>query len=473
MHAWIRQTCLSVLLFAGLFIPAAAQDAEPKPLIQRPAVPAHLGGRPEQDALWRQAQPTPAASRPVNRPTVITPPDDNVYVGVIDSTFFSKAEMDLRVNRLLVMSDAVGWKDMEAREKLRRNLEQMVLTEWAELKLMAIHAQKEGHQASEAEIQEKLNEVYQQEQQTPELARTMKAVGITRNELVDYVREGILAEKLIGSYMKKYLTEQDLKNVYQMLPDMFKTPARVELNYMAMRLSGEETLADKRRLKETMDEWRKKAAKKGKFKEVAEDFTEPELGQAGGYYGWVSPRSLPRDDSSKSGKNQASITVQSRSKIVDAVFGMKKGEVSEVLSSEKGFYVFQLIDKKEAGGTEYDTAKPMVESAVYERVKASVLGQIVPQHTIYMAPGGIDFKAIAEAKKNSKDLKAYREEQRKQRFFEHFGDRIIAAEESTSPRQAVMESGGGPLSTQISPRSLQILQRGSTAASRPLQVMNP
>ncbi len=459
MPAWIRKTSLSAFCLAALILAVHAQDETPNALPQPPEIPKHLGGRPEQDRLWRP-QPTPAetpkkADRPASQP-VITPPDDDIYVGVVDRQFFRKTEMDNRVNRMLVMSDAVGWKDREARESLRINLEQMVLTEWAELTILAVHAQQEGHRVTESEIQEKLNEIYEQERKTPEVARTMQAIGITREELVGYVRDGILAEKLISSYMKKNLEEKDYQSVYQMLPDMFVVPERVELNYMSMQLSGEETLAERRRLMKDMEEWRKKASKKGKFVEVAKDFAEPELGQMGGYYGWATSRSLPRDESAKTDKSKGSISIKSTDKIVKAVFGLKNGEISPVLIGDKGLYIFQMIDRQKASGTEYKTAKPMVESAIYERVKAGLMAQIVPQHTIYMAPGGIDFKAIAEAKKSGEDLKAYREEQRKKKFFEHYGDRILQSE---AAGQVVVEKSTGGFSPEISARSLEILKQ--------------
>ncbi len=400
-------------------------------------------------------------SSPAFKPVIIHPPDNGVYVAVVGNRFLSKSEMDMRVNRLLLMTDQIGWKDKNVREQMRAKIENMVLTEWIELTLLAVSAEKQGFNVSEAEIQEKLNEIYQQEQSNPGLQNTLQAIGMSRTELLESLHDAALAEKIVNKRIQEKLTETDLKNIYQSNRQAFVVPMRADLNFMVLRMSGQETLDQRRQLQKQMENWQKKAAKKGRFLEVAKEFNQPEVGQWGGHYGWATPRSLPRQASASGGGSKSGsggITLQTRDKIVETVFSLKPGEVSKVLAADSGFYVFQMINIENGTGDKYETAKPRVQNAVYEEAKKAEIFRAANEQTVYYNAGGLDFDSIAQAKMSGKDIQELREEQRKQKFMEHFRDRLLAAAEPPSGKAVVArEATSAP--TAISQKSLEILKK--------------
>ena len=237
--------------------------------------------------------PTPV-SAPASAPTSplarlpVRPPEGETVVGVVDTRFLTKADMDRRVNRLIFLTEDEGrWQEAEAKDKMRRRLEELTLREWAELSLLAVHAQAEGFTVTTREIDDKIRAIYETKEQDAQgrvissAVAAIRAIDISHEELLGYVHDAILAEKLTQSRISRMVTESDMKQVYEMNPAAFVSPPQAHLYFLCARLTSQESLDEKRRLKAEMEQWREKAARtatKGKFLEVAQTYHDPGVG---------------------------------------------------------------------------------------------------------------------------------------------------------------------------------------------------
>ncbi len=391
------------------------------------------------------------------------PPDSQKYVGVVDTRFLSDAQLEERVNRMIALTEQrVRWKDVESRETMRLRLKTMILHEWAIANLLTVHALQEGLTATNEEIEQRLNDIYQASERDEEgnvvstAQRAIQAIGISQAELREMVLNAILSEKLIRSRMEAQLDESHYRQVYEIQPQKFVTPLRARLNFMRMRFADADDLRERRRLQGIMETWREKAvkeAKRGKFLDVAREFHNPELGQHGGDYGWVTESSLPIDYT-PSGQG---VVIQARSTIVDEVFRLKPGEVSKVLTSQYGLYVFQMVELQQPTGLTYEEALPKVESVLFEEAKRATLNEIQPLHTVVINASGIDFESL---NKSPEQLDAERDERRRENYMKHQQQRLAEMR-----ARGELPSSGDPFD--IAPDSLEILRRAQARRSAP------
>ncbi|MCX7011553.1 MAG: peptidyl-prolyl cis-trans isomerase [Candidatus Sumerlaeota bacterium] len=412
--------------------PARPQETRPPNLMRpTPATPAPAAAMPPLVGPDAASQPAGAPTpRPFVRPNTSEP-----IAAVVDSRCLTVAQLNNRVYRLMyMMQDQIPLKDERVKESWRLRLELMVMTEWVQLTLLAVHAQTEGFTATPKEVDERIQDILKAEDSesqgqgvSPALA-ALRGVGISHEELLGYVTDAILAEKLVQSRLSTWVTESDMQRLYNLEPDLFMTPPRLHVYYLRMQLTGNESLDDKRRLKDKMEEWRDKAAKKGKFLEVAQQFNQPEIGQYGGDYQWVTPNSLPVSTE----KTDGSVSLGTQDSIVRDVFGLKDGEVSKVLTSQFGFWVFQAVERREATGLDFNSARDKVENAVYQKAREEVIAQVCRQHTIIMNAGGIDFDELEKKPVDKAALVAEQEKQFKE-FRRNQYERLMTAKEENNP----------------------------------------
>ncbi len=362
-----------------------------------------------------KASETPMALlAPTPRPMMVfDPPTDEPIVAMVDNTrYLTRSQLNSKVNRIIVMTEKVApWQDEPEdgesikatdREKAIARTEEMVIADWVDRSILTTQAVAENITVTPLELEQKLQEVYAAEQHIASVGLNSSAVnavialGISEDEMKEYVRDAVLIEKLVQAQMST-CSESDLRQIYDYNRHIFITSDRMRINCLSMVFEENTALNDRRELEKEMDAWRKKAAKavkKGKkpldkikrFLEVAEEFDNRPMGRRGGNMGWVTASSLPRDAEKGSGR------------ILKAIQKLKPGEVTKVLMGTVGFYVFQYVEFQQAKGFTYESVRDQVESVAYEKMREKLLAELKPRHTIVIrqSESGIDFEKLRE-----------------------------------------------------------------------------
>jgi len=175
-------------------------------------------------------------------------------------------------------------------------------------------------------------------------------------EQLERLRQGAIAETYLQSIAKVpegYPSEAEVKTVYEARKDSFQVPKQIRLAqiYIAIPKDAPKEAQDKARAR--IDEI-SKSVKNGDFAAVAREKSEErETASRGGEVGW-----LP----------EARIQPEIRTK----VSSLSKGNVTEPVRLEDGWYVVKVMDVKDAHTATLDEVKDQLVKALRnERLRAN------------------------------------------------------------------------------------------------------
>ncbi len=142
----------------------------------------------------------------------------------------------------------------------------------------------------------------------------------------------------------------DLKAYYENNKNRYDHVERAKVRHILINLQGNESTVDQEKAKKNLEQYRNEilAKKKSTFEETAKKFSQDGGSKdKGGELGWISRNGMGKDFK----------------EFEDAVFRMKKGEISQPVKTKFGYHLVQLEDHEK----EY--------KSVFEEVKTKVLKQ--------------------------------------------------------------------------------------------------
>ncbi len=161
----------------------------------------------------------------------------------------------------------------------------------------------------------------------------------------------------VSEYEKKISpSDSDLQSYYQANKSRYDHPERAKIQHVLLSLQGNESLQDQDKAKNSLEDYRKQIlSKKSTFKEIAKKYSQDGGSKdKGGDLGWISRNSLGQD----------------LKDFEQAVFKLKKGEISQPLKTKYGYHIVQLEDRE----GEYKSTFTEVRSKVlaqYQKEKAA------------------------------------------------------------------------------------------------------
>ena len=325
----IRSSLMTLLLALTLNIaatfPAVADDALPV------AAPA-----PADNALPAQA---PAAEAKKEK----SPQD---AVAKVAGTVITRKELDRALtvlaaqNRLPAASGPDGQKQAETAA-----LDQLIFAE-------LIYQQ--GLKTPPADLEKQIDFRMAQNKgkfgSPAEFEAALLSAGLAEKELVEITKKDVVisnfVEQKIASNVK--VTDEDIKNFYQENSDKLKEEPQVKASHILIGVDASAKDEDKKKAKEKAEALLKEIKGGKDFAEAAKmNSTCPSKDQ-GGDLGWF-------------GKGQMVPAFET------AAFGMKVGDVSDVVETQFGYHIIKLTDKKEGKAPSLEELK--------EKIAAFLKGQ--------------------------------------------------------------------------------------------------
>ena len=154
----------------------------------------------------------------------------------------------------------------------------------------------------------------------------------TNDDINEYA--GFLNRELKATYVvidpQKYeanvkFSDDDLKNFYENHRDQYDHPERAKARHILLGLTGSESLLDEEKAKKSLEDYRNQIlAGKAAFNDLAAKYSQDGGSKnKGGELGWIT----------------RGITVK---EFEDAVFSLKKGEISKPFKTKYGYHIVQL-----------------------------------------------------------------------------------------------------------------------------------
>lgn len=141
-------------------------------------------------------------------------------------------------------------------------------------------------------------------------------------------------------------SEQDLLSYYQQHKNEFQTPAQVRARQILLQTEEE--------AKYILGQIKKR---KLNAEEAARKYSKAPEGENGGDLGWFAKDELPP--------------------IFDTCFGLKKGRRSDVVSSEYGFHIFELIDRRPQRIEPFKEVKSKIKNQLMRKAQQAAKQEIL------------------------------------------------------------------------------------------------
>jgi peptidyl-prolyl cis-trans isomerase C/foldase protein PrsA len=163
----------------------------------------------------------------------------------------------------------------------------------------------------------------------------------SRTELARRTREQLIVERLLADqvFARVAVTEEQLRATFDEDPDAWMEPEQVHAQQIVVK-----GLDEARRLQQLI--WQGK-----KFADLARRYSLSPDAKVGGDLGFFKRGELPQA-------------------FDDAIFRLGAGQVSDVVSTEFGFHLFKLIEKKPARKRELAEVRAAIEQKLLTNLRA-------------------------------------------------------------------------------------------------------
>jgi peptidyl-prolyl cis-trans isomerase C len=355
--------CAFVAVAASIFC-GTALIAQP----QAGTTPHIVQGSPTATA-------TPVGTRPTVRVKKVLPPSE-IIVGVVGNRALTKEQLDRKVEKLLPKQTPST--DMEIYMQDRRAAEGQLLSDWADVALLAVEAEAQGLTVSDEELAQGIEKLKQAADHPVDIDAMLARAGVLKTEFLNEMRDAFLGDKLIRQEVEKEFPEPKLRAFYEERRMYFIHPAMVRASHIFKGFHGTPTKEEKKQLREKMEELHKRALAGEDFEQLAKE-SDAFSRAHGGDLGWVEA------------KNFLPIPVG------EALFRLKVGEVSKVIESEFGYHLIKVTDVRPPQGNTYESARDEVVLTMYTEMRKRLLQSLRSKHVVILNAGGIPENLLGKA----------------------------------------------------------------------------
>ncbi|MBX7255803.1 MAG: peptidylprolyl isomerase [Candidatus Hydrogenedentes bacterium] len=238
------------------------------------------------------------------------------------------AEIGPQLNEIRRGATSDAEFDAALQKKIKATLDQAI-----ENKVLLREAQNIGLKVEEDIVEKRLDEYKKLFSTNEEFMKELQSTGETLSDLRNRLRKQMLARTMAIRKTKEFdtsvtVTESEVAQYYQDHMDEFKHPERVHAYQIFLPANSEpETRA---KVKAHLEELRSEIDAGSDFEELANQYSKAPGSEDGGLIGWVERGDLVHQ-------------------LEDTVFGLKPGQLSEIVETDGGFHLL-MVDKREEAG---------------------------------------------------------------------------------------------------------------------------
>lgn len=287
---------------------------------------------------------TPAAPEKTVDPEAVVVKVNDKVIKEKDITDETAKRLAAQVKRMPPGMEINDWMRNQVRTSVvDMKVEQILLEQTLESKKLTV---------ADEEIMKKIEEIaVQQNLKMEDVPAEIAKFGMTMEDLKGQIRMSVQMDKLIDTEMKdKDVTDEDVKKFYDDNPQYFEKPEQVRAAHVLIMTQGktdEEKAAAKTKIEGVL-----KRAKAGEdFAALAKEFSEdPGSKEKGGEY------TFPRGQMVKA--------------FEDSAFGMKDGEISDVVETEYGYHIIKKLEQLKAEKTPLDEVKERIKQHLTQQKRS-------------------------------------------------------------------------------------------------------
>ncbi|HXI83776.1 MAG TPA: peptidylprolyl isomerase [Verrucomicrobiae bacterium] len=283
----------------------------------------------------------PKAAVGTNAPAtavVATAPKPDEVVARVNGAEIRRKELDAAVQAFMFQMSRRGRPIPPGQGAM---VERDILDELIGRELLREEGNKHIPADIDKKVEEQIAQVTTQVGGEEQFKKTLADTGITTDEYAKRVRDNVIIRGAIDSAVDKEvkITPEEIRAFYDKNPDQFKQPETVRASHILIRCAPEATDEVKKEKRTQIDSVRALVKSGEKFADVARKFSEdPGSARNGGDLGFFGRgQMVPEFDT--------------------AAFSLKTNEVSDVITTQYGYHVLLVTDRKPAQTIAFDQVK--------------------------------------------------------------------------------------------------------------------
>ncbi len=297
-------------------------------------------------AAQAAAQSTPAASAQPAAPPKPVPAQLPDVVARVNGEAVKKVEFE----RMIKSIEGRAGQPIPAdrRDEIMRGaLDQLIV-----YKLLAQECKTRGVSASDADIDAKVAELKKQFPTEDAFNSALQQRGMTLDGLRSDARTDLNVTKLMDAEIATTPgpSDAEAQDFYAKNPDKFKQEEQVRASHILIRVDAKADAAAKKKARAEIDSVLKQARGGADFAKLAQEHSQDGSAAQGGDLNYFSKGQMVPAFS-------------------NVAFALKPGQISDVVTTEFGYHIIKLTDRKPARVVPFEEASPKIKEFLAEQKK--------------------------------------------------------------------------------------------------------
>lgn len=212
---------------------------------------------------------------------------------------------------------------------------------------------------------EQMNKLLERQIDNMLFAQEARRLKVDENPDVRYKLEeftkGILTQALIEETVNKNITvtDEEIEEYYKNNISEFEVPEKVKVSHILIAIDSDASENVKAEKKKQAEQILYKVKAGENFAELAQQFSDDSTTKKrGGVLGF-----FPRGSKS--------------SEIEEVAFNLKKGEVSDIVLTDKGYHIIKLLDKKEGTTRSLEDSRKKIKNRLTQQKKSEAIQRLL------------------------------------------------------------------------------------------------
>jgi peptidyl-prolyl cis-trans isomerase C len=276
-----------------------------------------------------------------NAPAAAKPVETNDIAVTVNGSVITEAEVDARLKPYL--ERAAGRIDPNMLEQYKKRLKAQALDGMILERIMDEQVKNAGITVSDSDVNEKIGELLTQQGMTIDgLKSLLTAQGQSFDEFNRQMKKGLAYEKFVDKQVGPVeINDADALEYYKQNEEDYNTPEQVRASHILLKVAQTATEEEKAAAKTRIEKLLKEIKEGSDFATLARENSDCPSKVKGGDLGFFERGAMVKP-------------------FEDAAFGMKPGQMSDVIETQFGYHIIKVTDRKTAGVTPFEKEKPEI-----------------------------------------------------------------------------------------------------------------
>jgi peptidyl-prolyl cis-trans isomerase C len=259
---------------------------------------------------------------------------------VVNGVVITQEEFDIEMSRVQRMLLSRGTQLSGSRLS---GVKKEVLESLINRELLYQESQRKGIEIDETAVDERLSTLKKRFSSEAEFKSALSQMNLSEATVKSQIGREIAIEQLIDEQFadKVSVSAKETKTYYDDHPDFFKQPEQVRASHILIKVDPKANETRKTEARKEIEKIQEKLRQGEDFAALAKEFSQGPTSVRGGDLNYFRRGQMAKP-------------------FEDVAFGLKPGEVSDIVETKFGYHLIKVTDKKPEGTIAYEDVKEKI-----------------------------------------------------------------------------------------------------------------